>query len=230
MCSLSDDLLHDRAVAITYGFRGARRDEIDDRPLDALPDGIVRRSEGHRCWQRTVEQKLEAPLLHGEVLPLSEVHEGGTPTARTVADALLHVAEALIETTRHTIRRNLAASLLRQTAAILHERYAAPTRQAAQLLGEINWPLMLMGSDCGEPCMQTLDYVLRHNPPRCYDITFDGDTEIEPLHCENVRFSHTALANMRATALLQRVCGERAAAEFRACGHITVRARDTSSC
>ena len=209
----------DTVTAITFGFRVAERAERLPG-IGHLPDGMLRISEPHR----TLEQELAVRPLCGHVLGMSDITDGGVEAGREIAQAILRKFESVVETTRQSIRRNMGREVRDAALGRLHDRFHEPTRETVTgILGQFNWPLLLDGSNCGEECLGVVEYTMSHNRPTYHDITFDGETGIPTLASESFAFTKLAIADFKATALLEHVCGRELAAEFSNKGRITVK-------
>jgi hypothetical protein len=214
------------SVAITFGLRAADKDEIRETASDALPDGRLRVAEGAGTTYRIIEQDVVVPALHGVALELMEVRDGGTAAGRLIASSVLRSFESLVETVRQHIRRNIARAFLDKALATLQERYGKATqRTMVGLLGSLNWRMMLTAAMCGAECLQVLEYVLANNPPTFHPLDFSGTPTVTVLTKKDDRLELGGVAHARALALLQRICGTDAAAEFRSQQRITVQAR-----
>lgn len=208
-------------TAITFGFRGA----YDSEKLSGighLPNGMLRISKPHRV----LEQDIVVKPLHGCVLDMSNISDSGVSAGREISKAILRKFESIIETTRQSIRQHIGRGVRDESLNMLHERFRKSTRGTISgILGQINWPLFLDGSNCGEECLMVVDYTMSHNRPAFHDITFDGDTDIPTLTARLSSDTSQAqnIACLKATALLEHVCGHELATEFANKGRITVK-------
>lgn len=208
----------DTITAITFSFREGRSERLTG--IDHLPDGMLRIPEPHR----TLEQRLVVNPLCGHVLDMSNITDGGVEAGREIAQAILRKFESIVETARQSIRNNMGREVRDEALNRLHDRFHKPMHETVTgILGQFNWPLLLDGSNCGEECLGVVDYTMGHNRPAYHDITFDGETGIPTLASESFAFTKQAIADFKATTLLEHVCGHELATEFSKKGRITIK-------
>lgn len=214
------------ATAITFSIQNlARRDLKSDRWMDGLSDGVltVTCGSGGNCQQ--LEQHFSIPRIIGQLLDYSDLADGGVPAGRTLVQSVLRRTESIVETIRQALRKTVGKDVRDITLRALHQRYGKVTeRIIREFLGSIHWRLLLSKSGCDTECLDVIEYSFAHNFPRSFGILHDDATDIPlianaPLN----RFDSTTIANIKASALLKDVCGERLGAEFNATGHITVK-------
>ncbi len=214
-------------TAITFGLEKSKTSEIRHNQSDASSNGAVVLARGMGGNRQTFEQDIVAPKLVGQLLDWSTLEGGGTQAGRTVSDAIMRRTESIVETVRQSIRRNLGENAKDQTLRMLNHRYGKATYETIRsFLGEINWRLMLEGAGLTDDAATVIDYELAHHPIRVYRITH-GDTDIPLLaNAALNRFDRTTLANIKATTLLKKVCGEKLGEQFEKTGKIIIRQYD----
>ncbi len=249
---LGEDPFDETAVAISYGIRPLPQSDLRCSSSDGMLDGILGLARGTGSQRQNFEQAVTFPLIIGQFFDKQTVADGGVPVARELMANILRATESMIETIRRSIRCSFPGHVRDIAIAKLEDRYGPVTKKTIQsLLGQIHWRLMLQKSGCDEQQLGCIEFMAEHNPPRYFDISFDGDNDI-PLSGElfggdvvagmrdAIRLAHAARArrnaqeaaerndarlveaNGKATSLLQSICGEKLAREFSAKGYITI--------
>lgn len=214
-------------TAITFGLQPSDTLEVS-RDRGNATFGKITLARGNAGNRQLFEQGIEAPKLTGQLLDWSTLADGGTPAGRTVSAAIRNRSESIVETVRQHIRRNVGKNVKEQTIETLNERFGKTTYETIRsFLGEINWRLMLEGAGLDEDGAALIDYESANIPIRVFRITHDDDTDIPLIaNAELNRFDCTTLANIKATTLLKKVCGEELGEQFEKTGKIIVYKHD----
>jgi hypothetical protein len=215
-------------TAITFGLREASMDQIRYDRGNASCNGMLNLGRGSGSDRQYFEQAIPAPNVIGQFLDWSTLQDGEVTAARTVSEAILRKVESLIETVRQSIRNNLGKNAKDQAVNVLGERYDDVTKQAVRdFLGQLNWALLLDGSGLTDQAQSVIDYTLSNNPVDMYSIGHDDDTGIPLIqYAELKRFDKTTLANIKASALLRKVCGDKLGDMFDQHGKIVITEND----
>ncbi len=208
---------------INFGLKGGERGK--GKLNEALPyDSLImsRGSEGNR---QDFEQKIEVPHLFGTILGHSDLSEAGVPAGRLVASSILRKSESMIETVRQHIRKNVGQEVADVCLRELHDRYAEYTTESINsFLRDIHWRMMLQHSGCDLTTMTVINTTMTTNPLNRNSLLFSGESDIPILERgEMAHFSQEYVANIKATALLMKVCGKELAKEFETDGRLTVK-------
>ena len=217
-------------TAINFCLRPMNNSDLKCSSLDATQNSILPLSRKINGILQRFEQNVDVPMLVGQLLDYSELRNGNIPSARFVVDSLLRSFESIVETIRQYIRKNLASDIeIRNLSlATLHHRFGGITRKTIEsFLGQINWRLMLEKSDYDEDQANVIEYSTAHNPPRFCSILDEASNDIPLIHTIVARaFDHRTIANLKAIALLKKVCGKELGLEFEQTGKITVKERE----
>ena len=249
---LGENPLDATAVACSYGIRPLDSRELLCSSFEGVQDGMLRLSRGTGGNRQNFDQELLFPTLTGTLFDKQTVADGGVPIARNLIRGILRGAESMVETIRQTIRCSFPDDIRDFALQQLDDKYGAVTvRTMRSLFGEIHWRLMLAKSGCDDQQFDCIEFMAAHNPPRFYDVNFDGESDI-PLVGEKpgdvvkgmqdfVRLAqaerrreeeHLALlerdkaearANGKARGLVESICGPKLAREFDNRGYITVK-------
>lgn len=202
-------------TAITFGVRQLK-DTVRGDVFDAVPNGVLKMSRGEGTDRQVFEQHITIPNIIGQLLDKSQLDYGGVPAGRTITGSVLRRVESIFETIRSSIRKSFSGEIMSEVLQKLDDRYGQITSNVIEkFLGEIHWRLLLAKAGCDEDCLNVIEYASTHNPPQFYDILHDGEVDIPqialaPIH----RFDQTTVANLKATALLRSICGDKLADEF----------------
>jgi hypothetical protein len=223
---LGDTNFQAPSTAITFGIQDLK--QVDVKPGQshcATIDGVFNVARGSGSDRQQFQQQLSIPRIYGQLLDYSDLHNGGVPAGRVTTQSVLRRVESIIETIRQSIRRNLGCEVKEQTLARLHDRFGKITKQTIrQLLGEINWRFLLDKSGGDDDFFNVVNYAMAHNPPQFHSILHCDDTDIPLIQSSPLgRFDKSTIANLKATALLKNVCGEKLGEEFDKTGRITVK-------
>lgn len=240
------------AVALSYGIRPLDNRELRGSCLGAVPDGLLRLARGNAGNRQEFEQKIEFPLITGEFCDKHTVAGGGVPVARNLIRGILRGMESMVETIRQSIRCSFPKSIRDFAIATLDDRYGQTTvRTLRSFLGEIHWELMLQKSGCDEQQFGCIVAMAAANPPRFYDVNFEGESDISLVgeragdivagmtaairvaQAAQRRAEHYAEqlqrnkdrteASGKARSLLESICGTKLALQFDTVGYITVK-------
>jgi len=249
---LGENPIDATAVAMSYGIRPLANNELLCSSLDGVPDGMLRLARGDNGNRQEFDQKIEFPLITGEFFDKQTVADGGVPVARDLIRGVLRGTESMIETIRQSIRCSFPDNIRDIAIARLERRYGKITTETLNaFLGEVHWRLMLAKSGCDEQQLGCIEFMAGENPPRFYDVNFDGDTDIALVgeragdvvkgmkefvrvaqaarrretqrQAQLQRDKDMAQANDKAMSLLQQICGKKLAREFDTFGYITVK-------
>ncbi len=229
--NITSYMLHDRysnhtSTAITFALGNLKNANLRGSSFDGCNDGILRLARGTGSNRQYFDQVISAPTMIGQLLDYSDLNDGGVPAGRTVTGSILRRIESIVETVRQNILMNMATDpVVRQvTLETLHDQYGKKTEKTLQtFLGQIDWRLMLAKAGCDDDQLNVVEYAMGHNPPRFHSILDEPSNDIPliafaPINC----FDRTTVANLKATALLHNVCGEKNGVEFESTGQITV--------
>lgn len=208
---------------INFGMKGCERNK--GKLVEALPYGMLVLSRGSDGNRQDFQQKIDVPHVYGTILGHSDLREAGVPAGRLIVTEVLRKSESMFETARQHIRKSLGKDVSEQCLNELHQRYGKHTRNAINsFLREIHWSLMLQHADCDQETMVVINTAMNTSPVRSNRLTFPGESDIDILsRGEIARFSQGYLANIKATALLLKVCGKELAKEFEASGSMTIK-------
>jgi hypothetical protein len=206
---------------------------------DCAYHGVVRVPDTSMGVRRQVEQVLAShPALYVYLQDFTDMSEGGSALGRRVVRTVLRRVESLIEHSRRSIRNGFAAQVRDRAIRHTHEAYGQSTARIATILGTLQWPLLLEGSNCGTECLDTIVYTTAHNPPRFLELVDDDEMDVEPLNRDESmggrflrNFRHRAdmlerqqlrahreaehaAGTARAVELMRSVCGEAMAEQF----------------
>ena len=217
-----------QGTAITFGMRPSASDEIKHDRMNATLNGQINMSRGSGGNRQQFQQTVTVPNVIGQLLDWSTLNGGEVAAARTVCEAILRKVESIVETVRQGIRNNLGKNAKNQTLTVLGERYDKITKDAVHaFLKELNWPLMLQGAGLTTEAMHVVDYTLTHNPVDMFTIGHHDDTGIPLIQfAELKRFDRTTLANIKASNLLRKVCGNKLGDQFDKDGKIVIYEHD----
>lgn len=209
-------------VSITFGLTKSDIRDIQHRG-DASPTGAIGLSRGNNGNRQDFEQEIVSPFLVGQLFEWSQLGGGGVIAARTVVVSVTERTESIVESVRQSIRRNMSAGVRNEVLDKLNDLYGTKTYQAIRtFLGEINWRLMLEGSELDDDAFGVFDVTFA-DPILVHRITSDDDTGIPLIaNAELKRFDRTTLANIKATTLLRKVCGDKLGDKFDKTGHIII--------
>lgn len=248
---LGENPLDATAVACSYGIRPLDHRELLCSAFDGVQNGMLRLSRGTGGNRQEFDQKIDFPTLTGTFFDKQTVADGGVPVARNLIRGILRGTESMVETIRQTIRCSFPANIRDFALQQLDDKYGAITvRTLRSLLGEIHWRLMLSKSGCDEQQLGCIEYMAGHNPPRFYDVNFNGESDIplvgekpgdvvagmrdfvrlaqaerrraEQRQAQSERDKDMAEANGKARSLLESICGIKLAREFDKRGYITI--------
>jgi hypothetical protein len=213
-------------TAVNFGFRPIPNSEVRGSSFAACQNGLLGLSRGTGANRQQFEQALSVPKIVGVLLDYSDLNDGGVPAGRTVTGSILRRIESLVETARQKIRDGLAIDPEVRTMALnkLHDHYGEATAEAINtFLGQIDWRLMLAKSGCDDDQLNVVEFAMGHNPPRFLTIHDEPSLDIPLIASAPLnRFDRATIANIKATALLRNVCGEKLFNEFESTGQITV--------
>lgn len=249
---LGENPLDATAVACSYGIRPLDSRELLCSSFDGVQNGMLRLSRGTGGNRQNFDQELQFPTLTGTFFDKQTVADGGVPVARNLIRGILRGAESMVETIRQTIRCSFPDDIRDFALKQLDDKYGAVTvRTLRSLFGEIHWRLMLAKSGCDDQQFDCIEFMAANNPPRFYDVNFDGDSDIplvgekpgdvvkgmqdfvrlaqaerrraEEYQAQLQRDKDMAEANGKARSLLESICGPKLAREFDSCGYITIK-------
>ncbi|MHA2279693.1 MAG: hypothetical protein ACXAC5_02200 [Promethearchaeota archaeon] len=218
-------------TTISFGLRNCKNADLRCVSFDGVNNGSLplsrgRVSRGRGAMRQYFEQQIDAPHIIGELLAQSDLADGGVPAGRTVTGAVLRRFESIVETVRQHIRNHLSRDpgVRNLALATMQDRYGAISeRNILGFLGAIDWRLMLAKAGCDHDQLNVIEYASGHNPPRFLSIVDEPTDEIPLIRWAPLtRFNGSTIANIKATALLRNVCGDRLGDEFESCGCITV--------
>jgi hypothetical protein len=206
---------------------------------DCAYRGVIRVPDTSTGIRRQVEQVLvPCRAVYVSTLDFTDTSDGGAPLGRRVVGATLRRLEALLEHSRRSIRRGFAKPARDRAIRHTHQAYGRSTAHGAMILGTINWPFLLDGSNCGTECLDTIVYTTAHNPPQFLELAEDDEMDVEPLvrdaepggrvlrefrHQADMllrrqqltrRDAEHAAGAARALELMRSVCGEAAVEQF----------------
>jgi hypothetical protein len=239
-------------VACSYGIRPLDHRELRGEIMDGVINGKLRLVQGKGGHRQNFDQDLNFPLLNGEFFDKQVVSEGGVPVARNLIRGILRGTESMVETIRQSIRCSFPAHVRDLAISELDNKYGQVTvRNLRSLLGEIHWRLMLAKSGCDEQQLGCIEFMAANNPPRFYDVNFEGESDIplvgekpgdvvagmkdfvrlaqaerrraEARQAQEKRDREMAVSNGKARSLLASICGNKLAQEFDSKGYITVK-------
>jgi len=239
------------AVAMSYGIRPLPQKELLCSCFDGCDDGVLMMSRGTGGNRQDFGQKVDFPLITGEFFDRHTVADGGVPAARNVIRGALRGTESMVETIRQSIRECFPEHCRELALATLDDRYGQRTvRTLNKFLSELHWRLMLAKSGCDDAQLGCIEAMAAANPPRFYDINFDGPSDIplvggfsvdvvggmrgvinmarqarqqaEAEERRRERDRKYAEASDRATKLLAQICGKKSAEQFKDCGFVTI--------
>jgi len=240
------------AVALSYGIRPLDNRDLNCSCIGAVQNGLLRLARGSAGNRQEFEQKIDFPLITGEFCDKHTVAGGGVPVARNLIRGILRGTESMVETIRQSIRCSFHESVSDLAIATLDDRYGATTvRTLRSFLGEIHWELMLKKSGCDEQQFGCIAAMASANPPRFYDVNFDGESDIALVGeragdivagmTATIRLAQAAQARAeryeeqlrrnkdrneadgKARSLLESICGTELALQFDTCGYIVVK-------
>jgi len=192
--------------------------------LKPLGDGMYALPFGTGSTHRWVYQELVVHPMYGEVMGLSELNDSAVFGGRTISQAFRDTFESIFETVRLTMRRNFGREVADRYLADIDKRFGAQTRETIrEVLGSLHWALLLHPSECGQQCLSVVQTSLSRNFPRQFGLSHNGNTDIPELPANPMSYSTWSLADVKATALLQTVCGKAYAKFFKIKGYITVK-------
>ncbi len=186
--------------------------------------------------RQNLSQHITFPAITGVIQHWTELPGGGVEAGRIISKAVMTNIESMVETIRLGIRRNISGEIRKPILTELHRRFHEITKGVVvQFLNEINWRLMLDGSDADDDTLNVVVASLDGRNAAVYKtfpIIFEGDTKIEPILNEAYHVDRQGIANLRtqaqerkatglATGLLRTVCGDVLGDEFDKTGGIT---------
>lgn len=187
----------------------------DSNGLLSLPFGSVKNGD-----RRSIAQELVVSSRYGEVFGLSELQNSAVFGGRTIAKAFIDCVSAIIENIRRSIALNLSEQVRDNFTAEIDKRYGQSTREIVKhILPTIHWDLMLAGSGCDDQCLNVVKASFQNNFPIQYEITRTEPTGIPELP-QPIYYDARALSDVKATALLEIVCGKKIATFFKKHGYI----------
>lgn len=239
------------AVAMSYGIRPLKQQDLVGSIFDGTQGGMLRLSRGTGGNRQEFDQALKFPTITGTLFDKQTMADGGVPVARDLIRGVLRGTESMVETIRQTIRCSFPENVRDLALQRLDEIYGHITvREIRSLLGELHWRLMLAKSGCDEQQFSCIEFMAGHNPPRFYDVNFEGESDIplvgerpedivagmqatirlaraervreDQRQAQLLRDKDVAEANGKARSLLESICGPKLAREFDNCGFITV--------
>lgn len=248
---LGENPIDATAVAMSYGIRPLDNRDLLCSSLDGVQNGMLRLLRGTGGNRQEFDQEIKFPVITGEFFAKQTVADGGVPVARNLIRGILRGTESMVETIRQSIRCSFPDNIRDFALERLDDRYGATTvRTLRALLGEIHWRLMLAKSGCDEQQFGCIEYMAGHNPPRFYDVNFDGESDIplvgesaddvvagmkdivrlaqaeqrraEQRQAQLERDAKDVVADGKARSLLESICGSKLAREFDSCGFITI--------
>jgi hypothetical protein len=209
--------------------------------------GVVRVPDTSMGCIRQVEQVLVPhPTVYVSVLDLTDMSEGGASLGRRVVRSMLRRFEALLEHSRRSIRDGFADPVRDRAIRHTHQAYGRSTAHSAVMLGTLNWPFLLEGSECGAECLDTIAYTTAHNPPQFMELVEEDEMDVEPMAGDArpegqvrrdmghravmlrrqqqraLRRAERAAGAARAVELMRSVCGEAMTDQFTRENHITL--------
>ena len=171
---------------------------------------------------RYIQQQINMFPRYTTILGLSELSGGDVAAGRTIAGACIKIFESLFEDIRLSVSKHFGTNVSKQFISTIEKQFGERTDKLINsLFAEINWPLLLEGSQCGEQCTTVVNNSLAINPPRRFPLSYTGITNIPPLPPPS-KFNLASLADMKATMLLKLVCGTEMYDLFLEHGFITV--------
>jgi hypothetical protein len=149
---------------------------------DCAYRGVVRVPDTSMGVRHQVEQVLvPCRAVYVSALDFTDMSDGGAPLGRRLVRATLRRFEALLEHSRRSIRNGFAAPVRDRAIRYTHQAYGQSTAYTATILGTLQWPFLLEGSDCGRECLDTVDYTTARNPPHFLELVEDNEMDVEPL-------------------------------------------------
>lgn len=217
-----------KCTAITFGLNSLNSKEknVDSKhTFDAMPNGLLNVDRKYQGIKQGFQQKFEAPSIVGQLLAWSELGGGGVDAGRTVSKAILDKVASIAETVRQNVRKNIGNEV-RDIVLKGLARYDEITRRTIKnLLREIIWPLMFQKAEIDEETLAVIEASLDgRNLVKVNSISDDNDTDIPLVYqIDALEFDRTTLANIKATTLLYKVCGEESGRMFDNHGYIIVK-------
>lgn len=208
-------------TALNFGIDNLATKDVRGSSFAACQDGKLKlRRENQRF-----EQQINIPRIFGSLLDHSDLTNGGVPAGRTVAAAVISTFESIVETCRQRIRTSFGRDVRELAYNQVETFYWKETTEALeQILGKIDWRLMLAKSGGCDEFFTAVEGGCKLNFPRFLAIADEPSTEIRTIkNALSNKFDRATIANIRATGLLHRVCGEKLGREFDETGGITVR-------
>lgn len=190
--------------------------------IQPTDDGMLFTREGkpNTANFRYIQQQINIVPRYTTILSLSDLKGGDVAAGRTIAGSCIAVFESLFEDVRKSVIKGFGRDVSEQFISMIEDKYASRTDKLIEtLFAEINWPLLLEGSECGEQCRTVVNNSLAINPPRRFPLRYNGVTNIPPLP-PPAKFNLGSLADMKATMLLKLVCGDNMYDYFLKYGHI----------
>ena len=213
-----------RALAMRMSFEPANKNIPSSNWESGAFNNILRLFENNNGVKRIIEQQIMSRAFGGEILPMSMIDNNeAIQSARTLLANIIRTIECIVEALRLYVRDSFAKQLRDRCIDEVERLYGQQTRfNIDHLLNDINWGLMFDGSGCNKEFIDTVNYVTTHNPPRNYDIDYDGETGIAPLADLPVCNKPIDVKRFKAELLLGKVCGPDALASLRDKGYVVI--------
>lgn len=201
----------DKHTAITFGLQPSLEESIDM----GLRGGFLRISEPDRC----LEQRIDLPSIHGEILGLSELSlESGVEDARPICNAILRRFESVFESCRQHLLKNIASSARQKVAEWIHKIYGEYTKELTQnFLKKINWKFLFPDDCYGAEFINVIDFTLNNNAIRADNILAPKN-DIPIINDQALVINTTHLAGLKAETLLERIIGSEGFNHFKTNG------------
>lgn len=172
---------------------------------------------------RYIEQDICLPVVKTTILSESDINGAEVLGGRTIVQSLLQTFESIFENIRLRIHDRFAVNYRDEFVRQSDVRYSKETLSFIRtFLGLINWQLMLNGSKVSDDCLTVVCNSFSRNHPRCFNLGYAGDTDIDPVLPPPLYYDPSLLADLKATILLKMVCGDTHAEFFSKHGYLLV--------
>lgn len=257
MLVLESYILHHRNIpytSIRLTYYPMNKDVGGFDWIDSTRLGILRVPDDSGGKKRVVEQSLDTGgPIHLSLLDFQNISDAHEDVARQLVGNCLRSIESITERVRTFITNSIASSLQERAIHLIKQQYTKSTAlNLESLLGQINWPLLLHGSQCPQDFVNVVEYTTRHNAPthlpiddidsrgasfehlswdnlNRYDLERKlehGFDEEDRIRIRKKRAEEYKKATGRAIELMKSVCGEDLAEMFEKRGHIAVKKND----
>jgi len=184
--------------------------------------------------RRVIEQSLDVRPVFAEILPLTDISDGGVVFARNFMRDLFRVYESIMQHIRCSICKSIVESVRDMAIDYLETNFTHNLEDLSKnLLGSMHWPLMFDQTKCGDEALGVIQYTSEHNPIRYGSLYDEPDDELTNLIKSSFNRSSGNVydylknakkeeADARAKILLKTVCGEELYEQFRTEKYISI--------